>query len=96
MMSGEQVSRNGDLSHLERNIAPVAFTTFAPFLMSFALRLVSDQSSARAWRACAGSCREYRTTNRLFMAATFFCLAALKTPHFVNPCALRFEVAVHI
>jgi hypothetical protein len=40
---GEQVSRNGDLSHLERDIAPVAHDLRAN-LDEFLLEVVSDQS----------------------------------------------------
>ena len=45
-MSANRCLQNGDLSHLESNIAPMASTsTFAPILISFCFRLcVSDQS----------------------------------------------------
>jgi hypothetical protein len=40
---GEQMARDGNLGHLEGDVRP-CLTTFAPILMSFSRRLVSDQS----------------------------------------------------
>ena len=40
---GEERLRNGDLGHLKADMAAL-LTTFAPILMSFSFRLVSDQS----------------------------------------------------
>jgi hypothetical protein len=41
----EHLPADGDLGYLEGDVAAVAHPTFAPILMSFSFKLVSDQSS---------------------------------------------------
>jgi hypothetical protein len=40
----EHLPADGDLGYLEGDVAAVAHPTFAPILMSFSFKLVSDQS----------------------------------------------------